>query len=81
MRGWGSESQSPSEVKFGEGCEGQQKRLLQVYQQQQESYGKCMPAANWGMGPGDNAEKVKELNAFFASAFNGRICLQGIPGP
>jgi len=52
MYSWGQESQSPSEVKSGEGCDGQQKGLLQVYQQQQESYRKGVPAAKWGMGPG-----------------------------
>lgn len=49
------------------------KGILQVYKQQQESCGKCLPAAKWGMGPvTKNTEKVKEFSVHFASqSFNG----------
>lgn len=46
-----------SGVESGKKCEGQQGKILQMYQQQKEDQGKHGPTAKWGGGPGDKGHR------------------------
>jgi len=64
------------------GPEGQE-RLLQVHKQQKEDWDNRGPTDEWGRDlVTKNVEKTKVLEAFFASVFTSKTCLQQsqVPG-
>ena len=58
VHGWDWESQIPPGVESGEGCEGRQEELLQVYQQQKEDWEKCASSAEWGRESSDKGYRT-----------------------